>query len=228
MKNIIVVSASILTALATESALAENSWDGPYAGLSVGYADGQLKDADSILNEDASYYGIPSNPKPSGTEFGLFAGYNHSLFNTDIIGGIEAAYDTKTFDDSTLASSGTFPRSTKTSIGNRASLIAKLGYAINDSFMPYFNFGGVVAKTYFNVSPDGAIGYDFVPTYDKKTTWGTVIGAGVDYKFNSNFFLRASYNQLKFDKTDYLDPWGFLPKQYFVLDEFKLGIGYKF
>src|SRR5450830_1166852 len=223
MKNIMVVSASILTALATENTIAENSWDGPYAGLSVGYADGQLKDADSFLNQDASYYGIPSNPKPSGTEFGLFAGYNHSLFNTNIIGGVEAAYDTKTLHDSTTASSGTFPRSTDTSIGNRASFIAKLGYAINDSFMPYVNFGGVVGKTYFNLSPDGNINSDFSPAYDKKTTWGTVIGAGVEYKVNSNFFLRASYNQLKFDKTDYFNPLFEAPKQSFVLDELKLG-----
>lgn len=229
MKNIIVVSASILTtALATENALAESSWDGPYVGLSVGYADGKLKGADSILNEDALYYGIPSNPKPSGTEFGLFAGYNHTLLNNDIIGGIEVAYDTKTIDDSTTAPSGTFPRTADTSIKNRASFTAKLGYAISGSLMPYMNFGGVVGKTYFNVSPDGNINSDFTPAYDKKTTWGTLVGVGVDYKVSSNCFLRTSYNQIKFDKTNYFNPLFLAPKQHFILDEFKIGVGYSF
>jgi opacity protein-like surface antigen len=217
-KFILVTSASILSTLSVNSALAADSWTGLYGGLSVGYQDGQLKGANGGTLD---YYGI-TNPDPITPTGGAFAGYNYQVPQSSFVAGIEASFDMG-IEKQTKAGAN-FPASNPraaVSVPYEAALKARFGYA-TDKFLPYVLAGVVGASTRFTVTDN-----DGTDLGGRKFAPGWLAGAGVDYAMQDNLFLRASYSYTQLKNENYLKTAGEFD-HHLDLNDFKIGVGYKF
>jgi outer membrane immunogenic protein len=186
MKSIIL---SMIAALAASSAMAadlaspsiapvKTMWSGPEFGLFGG---------GDWLNADGTLFTSPSQSFDGG-HFGGFAGYQYQ-FDNDVVLGIEGDvnYD---WNQKTLYDSAGNPADIGTDLGG--SVRARVGYAF-DKFLLYATGGWVITRSY--VDPTGSAA-------EHNNFNGYTIGAGVDYAFTDQFFVRAEYRYNNFeDKT---------------------------
>jgi outer membrane immunogenic protein len=200
------------------------TWTGPYIGVHAGVAhsDNRVDDV-NLLQAD------PINPvdiSKTGALGGFHAGYlwdiNRIVFGieTDITFGSlthRRAIDTSTLDDST-----------GTTIGTRGTLRGKLGIA-SGNFLVYGTGGLAVAHIRnASIDTDGGV-FDPGDTADRrKWETGWVAGAGVTLAATQNVRVTAEWLHSDFGSVTVVtpggDPFTFKNK----LDEFRLGLAYKF
>lgn len=194
-------------------------WTGGYVGLQAGYAWGKS----TYANE----YGEFANYDPDGFFGGIYAGYNHQLSNSVVLGidadlnvtGIDAStgyyWDPSDYDTDHVANA---------EVKHSGAIRARLGYAV-DRFMPYIAGGLSVARYNFDLDHDGTGDWDF---QERKTLAGWNIGAGVEYAATDNILLRAEYRYSDYGSKDFDHGWGDASKIDLSTHDIRLGIAYKF
>ncbi len=217
-KTILAASASIMSMLSVNNASAADQWGGLYGGLSVGYQDGQLKGANGGTLD---YYGV-RNPDPGTPTGGVFAGYNYQFPQSPVVAGLEASFDIGGEEQSKEGSNflASNPEA-KVSVPYETALKARFGYAA-DKFLPYVQAGIVGAEARFRVTDN-----DGTDLGTEKFSPGWVVGVGVDYALQDNLFLRANYSYTQLASTNYLNTAGEFD-HHLDLNDFKVGVGYKF
>jgi outer membrane immunogenic protein len=153
-----------------DSAEAQFTWNGGYAGIISGYGWGAV-DA-SVLQLDAD-----------GARLGAFAGYNFE-FSPNLFIGAEAelAYD---WNEDTATVSG---QAVTVSSGLNGAARARLGYG-TDRALLYFSAG--YAITELN-------GQSAALAKQNKTMNGWTVGAGTDYAVTDKLITRIEYRYTDF------------------------------
>lgn len=179
----------LLLPLVSTTAMAGNDFTGPYAGVSLGYVNG---------NDDGKEYvsGVFDNytqsTDPSGGLLGVFAGYNWALENNLLI-GIEGDYDARNADDTNLSkfsgvTDSRYP--VNTDLMAAASLRGRLGYLFNaNKTMTYVTAGYATARvkrTFHDTT---------VPASQSVTKWqdGWTAGIGLEHAVMDKWSVRAEY-----------------------------------
>lgn len=217
MKKITLTSLSIASAMSAGSAMAADfSWSGFYGGLSVGYQDAQLHGT----GPTPSYYGLPTNPDPASPTGGAFVGYNFPVSNTKFVAGVEASLDIggapEDIGPSTTGATGSYAHSR---VRGALGMKVKAGYEVGGKFLPYLQAGPVAARTSYSITN----GTDFTGSNKNSVGWGG--GFGVDYAISPLMFAKVSYFYTRLPDEHYL--FG-AQDEHFTLNDFKIGIGYKF
>lgn len=145
-----------------------NTWSGPYAGVSVGYAFSGDTDMETFGNS------IDTN----GFLLGAFGGYNWQAGN--IVAGAEADIGYNWADGTNAGYTS--------DAGLEGSLRARLGYVISPSVLLYATAGGA-AK---NVEVSG------FGVNDSNTMLGWTAGVGSDIMMTENVFGRVEYRYTDF------------------------------
>ncbi|WP_456432034.1 outer membrane protein [Nitratifractor sp.] len=191
-----------------------DEWSGLYAGVQVGglWGNGDIDFED----------GYAHDIEPDGYSAGFFAGYNRLLDNGFLI-GFEAEVNMVDADDSGVfyelqqpyaVAVGPKPTSVRMQAGNYqvvptvrmnlsedwdASLRLRIGYAMRD-WMPYLT-GGIawVRMNIEAVRPDD--GYKYFDQDETLTGW--TLGAGLEWKVNTNLHLRVQYRYTDYGSTNF-------------------------
>jgi outer membrane immunogenic protein len=145
-----------------------NTWSGPYAGVSLGYAfAGETEDEtfDNSVDTD-------------GFLLGGFAGYNYQVGN--IVAGAEAdiGYSWEDGSNAGLTSES----------GVEGSLRARLGYVISPSVLLYATAGGAAKDLEVSAAGDS----------DSNTMIGWTAGGGADVMVTERVFGRVEYRYTDF------------------------------
>ena len=145
-----------------------NTWSGPYAGVSLGYAfAGETEDEtfDNTIDTD-------------GFLLGGFAGYNYQVGN--MVAGAEAdiGYSWEDGSNAGLTSES----------GVEGSLRARLGYVVSPNVMLYATAGGAAKD--LEVSGGGVS--------DNNTMLGWTAGGGADIMVTEQVFGRVEYRYTDF------------------------------
>lgn len=141
-----------------------STWEGPYAGLHLGYGfGGRVRDTS----------GLSGTVGTDGWMGGVFGGYN---FQTGaIVYGLEADVNVSGVDGGNAALAA------RTTVDG--SVRARVGAAVTDDVLVYGTAGGAAER--LRVS-DGAV-------TDTNTMLGYTVGAGVDAKLTDQVFGRVEY-----------------------------------
>ena len=145
-----------------------NTWSGPYAGVSLGYAfSGDVEDEtnDNAIDTD-------------GFLLGGFVGYNYQA--GPVVAGAEADVG---YDWSSGSNAGTTVDS-----GFEGSIRARLGYTVTPEILLYVTAGGAAKE--LEVSAGGVT--------DSNTMLGWTAGGGADVMITENVFGRAEYRYTDF------------------------------
>ncbi|KQV28083.1 hypothetical protein ASC97_06970 [Rhizobium sp. Root1203] len=191
MKNLIVSAA--LFALASGPAFAADlveqpapapvaaapvfTWVGPYFGIDggAGWLNGDFSAGGSSVSEDFN-----------GGLFGAFVGYNWQFDN--IVLGVEGNVEHNWNDKDFLGGD--------VSVGTdwAGAARARVGYAFDRALI--YGAAGWTASS----------GFVDIPGFDKesKTFNGYTVGAGIDYAFTNNVFVRGEYRYNDFGSKDIL------------------------
>jgi len=184
-----------------------DEWSGPYVGLQAGYVKGKgtINLTETYKNNqiNAVYPTVinnydPFTLKPSGFIGGIFAGVNRKLDNRDVVLGIEAVlnYTNIKKTKSPLSVSGDDLNGQSYTLKQKwdVALYGRVGMLMGEdkSLMPYLLAGMAGCKLYGGMTKNG------VTKWDKDTLTGWTVGAGLEYKINKNWHVRAQYRY-----TDY-------------------------
>lgn len=190
LKNILGVSA---LAFFSNFALADgNKFDGPYAGIHIGYDTSYANGVD-YLSEAPTVWSF-SNSSLGSTVFGGFVGFNKVLTNNVLV-GIEADYEFQNADKVSSEFEDGVPRSdysVKSKASDAASIRAKLGYVFNeDRTLVYLTAGYALEKlenTYIDASED-------VVATNTSSNWykGWTVGAGGEHFVYDNLAIKAEF-----------------------------------
>lgn len=146
-----------------------NTWSGPYAGVTLGYAFSGSTEVGSPYNNDIG---------TDGFLLGGFAGYNFQVGN--MVAGAEAdiGYSWEDGSNAGLTSES----------GVEGSLRARLGYVVSPSVLLYATAGGAAKD--LEVSGGGFS--------DSNTMIGWTAGGGADIMVTENIFGRVEYRYTDF------------------------------
>ena len=200
---------------------------GPYAGLQLGYVDGQ-DDGTEFNGGTPNDYTQETSPR--GMAYGLLAGYN-MRFGNGFVFGIEADYEGRSADDTSLqkyqgVADSSYP--VKTDLKEAASIRARLGQVFNGGqTMVYGTAGYALAKierTFHNL-PDSV----------SDTSWqdGWTVGAGVEHFVGRQLSMRAEYRYADYGEEDITAVralWGagYMERQEYTEHAFRIGVTYHF
>jgi len=145
-----------------------NTWNGPYAGVTVGYGFSGNTDIDTFGNEIGT----------DGFAAGVFGGYNWQAGN--IVAGAEADIGYSWEDGSNVGYNS--------DSGLEGSLRARLGYVVSPKVLLYATAGGAAKD--LEVSGYGVS--------DNNTMLGWTAGAGADVMVTDNVFGRVEYRYTDF------------------------------
>lgn len=175
---------ALLTAFASTTALADNPFEGPYAGVGVGYVDGQ--DEGKEISSGA-FDGWTSRTDPTGSEVALFAGMNWLLGGYVV--GIEGSYAERDADDAQpMKNVGVADPQywLVTDLDAAFSLRGNLGYVFNENkTQAYLTVGYTEAKFERHYTDFGAS----QATTDRQYGW--LAGVGVEHFFTGKVSGRA-------------------------------------
>ncbi|MDH6268941.1 outer membrane immunogenic protein [Rhizobium sp. SG_E_25_P2] len=150
----------------TEEIAAPATWDGGYVGIMGG---------GNWTKGDYDFGGADRNRWLNGGSLGAFAGWNHQLDNSIVL-GLEGDFSYKWNEEDV--------RGRETGTDWSGSVRGRVGYAVMDNALLYGAAGYTVTRGYL----DDASG-----DKDTKALHGYTVGAGVDYKFTENMFGRVEY-----------------------------------
>ena len=157
------------------------SWTGFYAGLQAGYSWGDLESNVFIGNNADEEFDA------DGVVGGIFLGYNFGFTDTFVL-GIEGDFEgtgIETDDDDDLAVDY------NAEVNWQASIRGRAGFAV-DRLLVY-GTGGIAFADFDTELDDGGDEDD-----DGATEVGWTAGAGVDYAFTDNIFVRGEYRYADF------------------------------
>ena len=191
LKTILVVS---VLAFFSNFALADgNKFDGPYAGIHIGYDTSYANGTQYNVDGDSTGY-TSSNYSLGSTVFGGFVGFNKVLTNNVLV-GIEADYEFQDADKTSSELDGGEPDdnfSVKSKAGDAASFRAKLGYVFNENrTLAYLTAGYAIEKlknTYIDTVEE--------PTLTSTSSnWykGWTVGAGGEHFVYDNLAIKAEF-----------------------------------
>lgn len=198
-----------LSSLAITAFSADN-YTGPYAGIHIGYADGQDKGKEV---NNGVYYNWHDETSPSNVLFGAFAGFNKKLENNLLL-GIEGDFERRNAKDLSYQRYGAGPLDTsypvEIKIKNAASLRAKLGYVLNQDKTLVYLTGGVafadINRKFTSVGDSSA--------FDSSWQTGWTAGFGAEHFFADKISAKIEYRYSDYGKRTvdgspmYLDPPG--------------------
>jgi len=221
LKQIILVLSLTLTAnLYTQENI---DWSGPFVGVDIGYT----WTTDKKNNASRDGFSYHAENKDNGGLVGINTGYNFML-NEKWVLGITGEYKTYDAQDSDVDLKDGFPDdvTTVSSVDQKVSLLAKLGYLIDSNTLVFITGGYATAEMsrhYDEVTPNRS---------EKHKDWqnGWSIGFGSAYKFYKNFSanLEYRYTDLRTNDID-IAMWNNAPQpQKVSQDEVTFGITYHF
>ena len=209
-------NAPLILALSLASAapaLAQTAFDGPYIGVVGGL---QAHSQNRARTEGTpGFLGLPANTRPAfqdmqyddGWHGGGVLGFNASSGNVVygaeadfVIGNIKGAASFVGAPIPGLAPQG-LTTNVNSRLGNRASLRARLGYALGDKALIYTTGGLAVGDTRASaaVLVNGAPGVGWFGEAENTQT-GYVVGGGAEFKLTKAVALRAEYLFTDFGK----------------------------
>jgi outer membrane immunogenic protein len=221
LKQIILVLSLTLTAnLYTQENI---DWSGPFVGFDIGYT----WTTDKKNNASRDGFSYHAENKDNGGLVGINTGYNFML-NEKWVLGITGEYKTYDAQDSDVDLKDGFPDdvTTVSSVDQKVSLLAKLGYLIDSNTLVFITGGYATAEMsrhYDEVTPNRS---------EKHKDWqnGWSMGFGSAYKFYKNFSanLEYRYTDLRTNDID-IAMWNNAPQpQKVSQDEVTFGITYHF
>lgn len=221
LKQIILVLSLTLTAnLYTQENI---DWSGPFVGVDIGYT----WTTDKKNNASRDGFSYHAENKDNGGLVGINTGYNFML-NEKWVLGITGEYKTYDAQDSDVDLKDGFPDdvTTVSSVDQKVSLLAKLGYLIDSNTLVFITGGYATAEMsrhYDEVTPNRS---------EKHKDWqnGWSMGFGSAYKFYKNFSanLEYRYTDLRTNDID-IAMWNNAPQpQKVSQDEVTFGITYHF
>jgi outer membrane immunogenic protein len=146
-----------------------NTWTGPYAGVTLGYAFAGDTNADTPFNNEIG---------TDGFLLGGFAGYNYQMGNFVAGGEADIGYSWEEGSNAGLTSES----------GVEGSLRARLGYVVSPNILLYATAGGAAKD--LEVSGGGFS--------DSNTMIGWTAGGGADIMVTDNVFGRVEYRYTDF------------------------------
>lgn len=210
------INAPLILALSLASAapaMAQTAFDGPYIGAVGGL---QAHSQNRARTEGTpGFLGLPNSIRPDfqdlqyddGWQGGAVAGWNFS--SGKLVYGVEADFvignikGRRSFVGAPIP--GLAPAGLTTNVnsrlGNRASLRARLGYALGDKALIYTTGGLAVGDTRASaaVLVNGAPGVGWFGEAENTQT-GYTVGGGAEFKLTKAVALRAEYLFTDFGK----------------------------
>jgi len=199
------------------------NWSGPFVGVDVGYT--WTTDKKNNNSRDGNHY--YSKNEDNGGLVGVSTGYNF-MVNENWLLGITGEYATYDAQDSYNNLQNGVPNNviTVSSIEQKVSLLAKLGYLIDDKTLLFVTGGystAEISREYDQESPNRR---------EKHKDWqnGWTIGLGGDYFFYKNFSANLEYRYTDFGTDNVIVAmWNDAPQPQEVRqDEVTFGITYHF
>lgn len=195
-------------AVATPAMAQDAEWNGPYAGVHIGYGTG-TSDTQATLSgnwsietqalQDHVTGGLSPQVKPEGLNYGVQLGYNAQLGESFVL-GVEGDFSLLDVDDS-LSTGPSAPASIpwlNYTFGNDIeakhmySLRAKAGVAIGKTLI-YATGGWAWVKSEYGSEIVSSGGYTKEGRIET-TTDGFIIGGGIEQKLGSNVSARLDYS----------------------------------
>lgn len=196
--------ACVLALTAAGTAVAGDSWQGGYVGLSVGQSNADSSQAATLgsnwTSEPAALQTLVTDSlsrsyDADGDSFGIQAGYDWSVGGGKAIFGLVLDYNDFSAKqiDTTSAASGSLSYTIVQGLEvmDSFSLRARLGYG-GERVMPYISAG--YATTDFDVATGLASNGGYAKAGGKSESLsGAVWGAGIEFKFNDNWSGQLEY-----------------------------------
>jgi outer membrane immunogenic protein len=210
--------------LTTHLCAQENiNWSGPFVGVDVGYT----WTTDKKNNASRDGFSYHAENKDNGGLIGINTGYNFMLNEKWLLGFI-GEYKTYDAQDSDVDLKDGVPDdvTTVSAVDQKVSLLAKLGYLINDKMLLFLTGGFATAEMsrhYDEVTPNRS---------EKHKDWqnGWSIGFGSAYNFHENLSANLEYRYTDLRTNDInIAMWDNAPQpQKVSQDEVAFGITYHF
>ena len=210
--------------LTTHLCAQENiNWSGPFVGVDVGYT----WTTDKKNNASRDGFSYHAENKDNGGFIGINTGYNFMLNEKWLLGFI-GEYKTYDAQDSDVDLKDGVPDdvTTVSAVDQKVSLLAKLGYLINDKMLLFLTGGFATAEMsrhYDEVTPNRS---------EKHKDWqnGWSIGFGSAYNFHENLSANLEYRYTDLRTNDInIAMWNNAPQpQKVSQDEVTFGITYHF
>ena len=210
--------------LTTHLCAQENiNWSGPFVWVDVGYT----WTTDKKNNASRDGFSYHAENKDNGGLVGISTGYNFMLNEKWLLGFI-GEYKTYDAQDSDVDLKDGVPDdvTTVSAVDQKVSLLAKLGYLINDKMLLFLTGGFATAEMsrhYDEVTPNRS---------EKHKDWqnGWSIGFGSAYNFHENLSANLEYRYTDLRTNDInIAMWDNAPQpQKVSQDEVAFGITYHF
>ncbi|MCR9195568.1 MAG: porin family protein [Hyphomonas sp.] len=182
--------------LSTPPALADSdlSWSGLYGGLEAGVSWSNVDwrnapDRGSVLFDN----GLGTNGVVSA-----LAGYRVSLGN-DWIGGIEFAFTPELGKSGSTACAVRDNTTCSGEFSNAFSLSGTLGRPFTDHMLGYVKLG--ISSAEIETLSEPNPGFDLMDLTTSHREMGFNVGAGVDFRVNSNVLVGAGYTYHRFNSS---------------------------
>lgn len=188
------------------------SWEGGYAGLTLGYAFGG-KDEVGVGTATSSV--TPDELKLSGANAGIRVGYRWQRGNW--VFGPELSYEGGNIKDS-FSTDG---YDAESKVKNLYTLRLKTGYTVSPDMLVYGIAGVGRAKIDYSVAGNGA---DIEDSYNKT---GYILGLGVEKQINDKWSVTGEYEYADF-KSENLSDGTFDTNATPQYSNIKVGVNFRF
>lgn len=173
-----------------------HNWAGGYLGVNLGYGGDKAKHPFSIT-DGGDTLGGSLDITSGGFVGGVQAGYNFQ--NGRMVYGIEGDLQAsglkgETSANLTLPGGGpTISGEIGTKLKSYATLRARVGHAVTDTFLVYATAGVATGKTETYASGRVSGGGPALSESFNKTKTGWTVGIGAEYAFQNNWSLKSEY-----------------------------------
>jgi outer membrane immunogenic protein len=175
-----------------------DNWSGPYVGVQAGFITGKatvtVKQYDLPGENYLVRTFVPLTLEPDGFIGGVFVGYNKKFDNNFLV-GIEGALNYTNIKD---AKDLEILKDPVLKQNNEAALYLRAGYVKDDKIMPYI-LGGVT----WTKLKGGLEMYNNPMIWDSDSVTGWTVGAGLEYKINKKWHVRAQYRFSKYKEAKF-------------------------
>ena len=228
-KNAMLLVATALVTFSNNVAYAED-WAGGYVGLHAGFQNGQVKDDYSGFIANAPWLSYIDQISIKGAVVGGLVGYNFQ--NNALVYGIEGDFglaNTKgTLDFPGDGTIGAYI--TDVNINWNSHVRARIGLS-NDKALFFVSAGLAVAQFDYGYAwPDRGLAQVY---HSNGLEPGLSLGAGIEYKFNPDFQIRAEYLYDRYGVKNFV--FNDTPDDYIAIDDvsfdthtFRLSVSHRF